>query len=261
MKKILISFLLLFLSFNSFAQEKIKKDIVPWGTQKSIELLNKSNFKNDFYQLANFYQPQINPFFCGVASSVIILNAINYNNIESQKEIEFKNEKILGTKVLEYKAYSQFNFLNDKTDKIKNRDIVELKKPFEIKNGKEIYDPGFTLSQLESILKNVHNLKVKKVYAKNNKEKSIENFRKDLKKYLIDNSHFIIVNIDGSYLFENAGGHLSPVVAYDEKSDYVMVMDVAIHKRPWYFVKTQDLFQAMNSLDGSNYRGYLIISK
>ena len=29
-------------------------------------------------------------------------------------------------------------------------------------NGKEIYDPGFTLSQLESILKNVHNLKVKK---------------------------------------------------------------------------------------------------
>ena len=63
---------------------------------------------------------------------------------------------------------------NELTDKIKNRDIVELKKPFEIKNGKEIYDPGFTLSQLESILKNVHNLKVKKVYAKNNKATAIE---------------------------------------------------------------------------------------
>ncbi len=36
-------------------------------------------------------------------------------------------------------------------------------------------------------------------------------------------------------------------------------MDVAGHKNSWYWVKIKDLLQSMNTKDGDNYRGYLII--
>ena len=167
----------------------------------------------------------------------------------------------LGGGILEYKSYSQTNFLNDETDKIKSKEVIELKKPLKVENGKEIYDPGLTLAQLSDILSKVHKLQVKKIYANKNDEKSIDKFRQILKKHLQDNTHFVLVNIDGRILKTKSAGHISPVVAYDEKSDMVLVLDVALHKRLWYFVKVAKLYEAMNSKDGEKFRGYLVVSQ
>ena len=76
-KSIVIFFL--FTNF-SFATEV-------WNSEEGLKRLSRSQFKNDFYQLVNFFQPQINPIYCGAASSVMILNAFNYGKIASQKKV------------------------------------------------------------------------------------------------------------------------------------------------------------------------------
>lgn len=232
-----------------------------WNSKEGLERLQSSQFKSDFYQLVNFYQPQANPLFCGPASGVIVLNALEHGKIASQKEIEVKRPEAMGGGVVEFKSYSQLSFLNDKTDKIKKREIINLKAPKTVIDGKEVYDPGLTIGEFSSILSKVYKLKTKLTYIEKNDKESTNKFRDLLKKYLNEDKKFVLANYDGKVLGSNTGGHISPLVAYDEKSDSVLVLDVALHKEMWYWASVDDMFKAMNTKDGDLYRGYLIVGK
>ena len=59
--------------------------------------------------------------------------------------------------------------------------------------------------------------------------------------------HFVIVNYLRSALGEEAGGHISPLAAYDGKADRFLILDVARYKYPPVWVKTADMFAAMNT--------------
>ena len=77
---------------------------------------------------------------------------------------------------------------------------------------------------------------------------------------MISDREFLLLNYDHSYK-SLMGGHFSPVAAYDEKSDSVLILDIAAHRNPWIWINLSDLYQAMNT---QNYaktanRGYLII--
>jgi protoporphyrinogen oxidase len=74
---------------------------------------------------------------------------------------------------------------------------------------------------------------------------------------------FVIVNFLRRALGEEIGGHISPLGAYDEKSDRFLILDVARYKYPPVWVKTADLFDAMNTPDSDNdnkTRGYVLVS-
>ncbi len=232
-----------------------------WNSDQGLVRFERSKYKNDFYQLANFYQPQINPLYCGVASSVIVLNALRNGEIASQKSLEVTKPASAGGGAAEFRSYSQLTFLNAETDKIKKREIIEFKKPKSVKNGKEIFDAGIALVDLRDILTEAYKLKVSLNYAAKDSAKSINDFRSDLKKYLSDNKNFVIVNFDGAVLGAKFGGHISPVAAYDEESDSVLILDVALHKETWYFAPLAKLYEAMNTKDKESYRGYLVVSK
>lgn len=240
---------------NAFESEK-------WNSVEGLKRLKTSKFNNDFYQLVNYYQPQINPLYCSVATGVMLLNALNSNDeIPSQKENEIKKPQAIGGGVSEFHSYSQLSFLNEKTDKIKKREIIQLKQPKEIKDGKEIYDAGLSLTDYANILTKAYDLKVELNYIDKNDEKLVKKFRDDLKKYLVEDKKFVVVNFDGQIINNKTKGHVSPVVAYDEESDSILVLDPALHKNTWYWVDLQSLYKAMNSKDGDSYRGYLIVSK
>ena len=73
----------------------------------------------------------------------------------------------------------------------------------------------------------------------------------------------MIVSFLRKALGEQIGGHISPLGAYDEKSDRFLILDVARYKYPPVWVKTEDLFEAMNTPDPDNdnkTRGYVLIS-
>lgn len=285
-KKIFINFFFLIIisaqisGQAAFAEEK-ETQFKIWNSTEGLKMLEESQFKSDFYQLVNFYQPQINPLYCSAASGVMILNALNYGNIPSQKDSEITKPDTAGGGVIEYHLYSQLGFFNSKTDLIKNRDIINFKAPAsksylenfqklwkknEATNkdesvNKENYSPGLSLKDLAKILSRSYQLRVDLTYVKKNDQESLEEFRKKLKKVLSDDKNFMIVNFDGKVLGQKTRGHFSPLAAFDEKSDSVLVFDVALHKTPWYFVSVPKLFEAMNTKDEDDYRGYLIVRK
>ena len=235
-----------------------KVELIAWNTPAGRERLMWSQYKNDYFQLAHNFQPQINPLYCGIASSVIVLNSMRLatNGVPSQKAIEVKVPEALGGGRLDYPSYSQLTFLGEKTDSIKSRAVVELKN----QNGpKTKLDPGLTLQDLHDVLE-AYGTRVQLHYVEQEPDEGIDDFRSSLKKALSDSTNFMIVNFHGKTMGAPTDGHISPVAAYDEKSDSVLLLDVAGYLNPWYWTPTEHLYRAMHTKDGNKYRGYVVVS-
>ncbi|MFT4718809.1 MAG: hypothetical protein ACI9IL_001150 [Rickettsiales bacterium] len=262
MKNIFIKILILILLTSCFAK-KAKEGIfannltIKWNSEYGVKMLERSNYKQDFYELAGFFQPQINPLYCAIASSVIILNAINFdkNNISSQKKLEVRRPEIFGGGMIPFKSYSQLSLLNSKTDIIKREEVISMKN---IDDKRMNIDPGVTLGQLKDILE-LYGTEVTKYHVKKYSKQELDFFRKKVKNITQDKDRYMIINFDGKKVGLKTGGHMSPLVAYNQENDSVLMMDVAGHKNGWYWVKINDLLRAVNSKDGNNYRGYLVI--
>jgi hypothetical protein len=231
--------------------------LIRWDTEEGQTRLARSSYKNDFFQLADNFQPQANPLYCGIASSVIVLNAmrLNRNEVPSQRSLEVVVPSAMGGGRLQYREYSQMTLLDERTEPVKARVVIELKNAGD-EAGK--IQPGLTLAQLKGILEAYH-ARVVLHYVDTDSEDAIRGFRKDLKAVLTDSERFLVVNFKGKALGTSTDGHISPVAAYDEQSDSVLVLDVAGHRNPWYWAPAADLYGAMHTLDGEHYRGYLVI--
>ena len=232
--------------------------VTSWNSAEGIKLLAQSSYKQDFYSLASHFQPQENPLYCGIASSVIILNALrqgsdlipNSSN-KTTKPTEF------GGGFVDFKTYTQDELLGKQTNAVKEKSIIDLvKKDPKLKK----YDPGLTLAQLSGILKK-YNLDVKIFYAQKNNDKAIVKFKKILKDTLNNKNAYIIANFHGKTVGTLPGGHISPIVAYNQKANKIMILDVASHKQPWFWVDIDIFYQAMQKKDGSLPRGFLIIKE
>ena len=51
---------------------------------------------------------------------------------------------------------------------------------------------------------------------------------------------------------EVGGGHWSPIAAYAEQADMMLLLDVSQYKYPPVWVKTDDLYTAMNTVDSTS---------
>ena len=201
-KNFLIIFLLTIgINNNAFAVEI-------WNSENGISRLNSSQYKNDFYQLANFYQAQNNPIHCSSATGLILKNALFYENIPSQANSEITKPN---GEIIPFKLYaSQENFFNEKTDKIKSRDIIFFKEKTLIKKSDgsiyQDYDPGLNLKDFSKILK-AHKINSKIYYQKEVNVSAIDNFRNVVKKILKDEDNFYIDKSDSiaATLLNNLG--------------------------------------------------------
>lgn len=247
-------FFVIFLLFvNAAFAAGENSQVENWNSDAGLKKLSRSQFNNDFYQLVNFYQPQENPLFCSIATGTILRNAFDYGEIAPQKIGAM--QKPDGS-VSQYSLYSQRGFFNEKTEKVKKRAVVENTAPNAVGN----FDAGLSLGDFAKMLK-LHGMKVKLIYAEENNVEFSEKFRQVLKKILAEKKNFIVVNFDGQVLGKETRGHISPLVAFDEESDSVLVLDVALHKNQWYWVEVTKLIAAMNTKDDATYRGYLVVGK
>ncbi len=246
----------------AFSNQDIQNKNEIWNSEQGLKFLAQSQFKNDFYQLANFYQPQENPTLCGVASAVIVMNSLLYKNIPSQKLSEIIKPN---GDVIPYKLFTQDSFFNDKSEKIKAYSVLTWRSPKKIliESDKEekVFDPGLSLKELGLILSKAHGLSVKTYHFSNLSAQSLENLRLRLKKLLVEKDSFIIANFDGQVLGNQSRGHFSPLAAYDEISDRVLVLDVGLYLNQWFWVPVTELTKAMNTKDSEQFRGYLVVSK
>jgi hypothetical protein len=186
-----------------------------------------------YFRLAENFVTQRTQAYCGVASTVMVLNAAG---VPAPSTPEYEP----------YHRFTQQNVLDERTDRVLAREVLARQ--------------GMTLDQLGALLA-LHPLAVEVHHAADG---GLDAFRAAARAYLAANDHFVLVNYLRKAIGQNLGGHISPLAAYDAKADRFLVLDVARYKYPPVWVTASDLFAAMNTPDTDNNnktRGYVLIRK
>ena len=92
---------------------------------------------------------------------------------------------------------------------------------------------------------------------------SLEDFRKSIKSVFSGSlNRRLVVAFDRSLLGQTGTGHYSPIGAYHETSDAILILDVARFKYPPYWVSLDTMWRAMRTVDpeSGRSRGYFIMS-
>lgn len=140
-------------------------------------------------------------------------------------------------------SLQQTEFFNDCTDAVRS----ELRTTF----------GGMPLESFGRLVA-CHDAEVNVVHAD---ASSLEAFRAQMQLDLNSSEGFVVVNYQRDRLGQGEGGHLSPLAAYHATSDRFLVLDVASYKYPPVWVKAEDLWSAMDTVDddGGQRRGYALI--
>ncbi len=207
-------------------------NLTGFSTRDGEVYFGESDAREAYFPLADNFLTQKTQAYCGVASIVMVLNALG---VPAPAVPEYEP----------YRTFTQDNVLDEQTDKVLPRETLAHQ--------------GMTLDQIGGILA----LKPVKAEVHHASDSSVEEFRKLASAYLGESGHFVIVNYLRKALGEQIGGHISPLAAYDAKTDRFLVLDVARYKYPPVWVKTADMFGAMNTPDAANgdkSRGFVLVT-
>jgi Phytochelatin synthase len=208
------------------------KTIVPLNTVEGRRLLWESKSQEPFWALSQFYVSQPDLGSCSVASCSMVLNALPV-------------ERPVSPSLGKFRLYTPDNFFN--------RDVEA------IVSQKEVSASGMSLDQLGKVL-STFPINVRVTHASGSE---ISSFRSLLRESLSKTDQYILVNYLRSSLGQESGGHISPVGAYHDAADMVLILDTSNYKYPWAWVKTDDLWRAMSVVaDPASHvsRGYVLVS-
>jgi hypothetical protein len=219
---------------NVFAQTlPLTSNLIGFDTPEGETLLISSQAKNDFFPLSTQFVTQNNQAYCGVASMIMVLNSLKITAPEAPQYKPFR-------------VFTQDNFFsNEKTKNIVSPEVVSRQ--------------GMTLAELGGLLGS-YNVKVKVYHAG---DTNLEEFRKLAAENLKQPNNFVIINYLRKELGQERGGHISPLAAYNQLTDRFLIMDVSRYKYPPVWVKTADLWKAMNTVDttAGKTRGFVFVSR
>ncbi len=178
------------------------------------------DFVADYERLSENFISQARAAFCGVASSVVVLNALRSPE----------------------PRLTQATFFTELAREARGPLLVTL--------------TGMTLAQLDDLL-HAHDLETQLTYAS---DTDIEGFRSIAMGNLRSDDDFLLVNYQRAELGQGEIGHISPVAAYHAASDRLLILDVATYKYPPVWVSTEAVWSAMNTIDSSadRSRGFIV---
>ncbi len=196
-------------------------------------MLIDADAREAYFPLVNSFVTQQSQSFCGIASTVMILNAME---LPAPPVPAFDP----------YRTFTQDNLLTPETEKIIPLELIKKQ--------------GITVDQLAGMI-GTFPVNVKLKHAA---ESSVDTFRNEARGALAAPGQFVIVNYLRKAIGQERGGHISPLAAFDVETDRFLILDVARYKYPPVWVKTAELFAAMNTTDSDNEnktRGYLVVSR
>ncbi|MGO9703124.1 MAG: phytochelatin synthase family protein [Xanthobacteraceae bacterium] len=203
------------------------------NSEQGEKFFFESGGLQSYFGVADNFVTQKTQAYCGVASIVMVLNALH---TPAPTTPEYQP----------YHTFTQDNLLDAHTDAILPREVLARQ--------------GMTLDQLGALL-SLHPATVEVHHAEDG---GLDVFRSSARDYLAAKDHFVIVNYLRKSIGQERGGHISPLAAYDAQADRFLILDVARYKYPPVWVKAADLFAAMNTTDAANNnktRGYVLVTK
>ena len=209
----------------------LSSNLIDLNSLEGNNLLLESEARQDYFPLSSQFVTQKNGAFCGVASIVMVLNALS---IPAPKP-----------PVRNYHFFNQDNFFdNPRTLRIMTADNVARR--------------GMTLEQLGQLLES---------YPVNAEVYhggylTLDRFRRLITNNLQQPNDFVLINYLRSSIGQKKGGHISPIAAYDGDSDRFLILDVSRYKYPPVWVKAEELWQATRTIDRASgkTRGLVLVS-
>ncbi|MEA5597707.1 phytochelatin synthase family protein [Rivularia sp. UHCC 0363] len=219
---------------NTIAQTlPLTSNLIGFNSDEGEKLLIESKSREDFFPLSMQFVTQINQAYCGVASIVMVLNSLG---IEAPESTQYKP----------YRVFTQENFFNNKaTQQVISSEVVSRQ--------------GMTLEQMGKLINSYG--AITKVYHASNT--NIDEFRLIAAENLNQKQNFVIVNYLRRDIGQEKGGHISPIAAYNAQNDRFLILDVSRYKYQPVWVKTADLWKAMNTRDSTSTksRGFVLVSR
>ena len=211
----------------------LPNNLVDLRSDQGEKLLKESDDLEAFGPLIANFVTQKNQSYCGVASIVMVLNAL----------------QLPAPAVPEYDPYHTFtqdNFLDAKTDAVLPREVLAKQ--------------GMTLDQIGALVA-TQPVKAEVHHAA---DTSLDVFRRAAREHLSKQGLFVIVNYLRKAIGQEKGGHISPLAAYDIETDRFLILDVSRYKYPPVWVTAAELFAAMSTTDSDNQnrtRGFVLVGK
>jgi len=233
--------------------------VVPFSSILGEQYLINSNYRKLFFRLAQCFIPQQHVTTCGVASSIIILNAI-YRQRCIKRPIDkasIFSDTTTNTHLANF-SWTEQNFFESAQLVLNQNEIMG-----KCRNENNQYNLGISLELLSNalnvVLANV-NMSATPYHVDKVTEDQLNEFRCLIKDVMNSSNQYIIANYNlNIQCLELDCGHFAPIAAYDEISDRVLLLDPWASFSPWVWVKFIDFYASMNTLDGNNYRGYITI--
>ena len=191
-------------------------------------LFAEADARADFFSLSEHYETQRSGNFCGVASAVMVLNAL---------QVTAPIAPEVGAPI-----FTQENFWNERARGVLSPTLM----------------PGMTVGQLADLLQ-CHPATARVVHAA---DTTLADFRALAAKNLSTPGDYIIVNYDRAGVGQETMGHISPLAAYEAKADKFLLLDVARYKYPPVWVDAAALFAAMSTNDfvSAKTRGFVVVA-
>ncbi|MBP0590270.1 phytochelatin synthase family protein [Paraburkholderia sp. LEh10] len=206
-------------------------NLISLSSDSGEEILLESTARRSYWPLSIQFVTQKNQAYCGVATMVMVLNALSVTAPPTPG-------------IEPFKTFTQENVLNPSTERILPQDVLREK--------------GMTLDQFAGLV-GTYGVKAEVYHADTI---DIDGFRTLASQALDSRGSYVVVNYLRRTLGEESGGHISPLAAFDAKTDRFLVLDVARYKYPPVWVKTADLYSAMNTTDSDNQgrrRGFVLV--
>lgn len=201
----------------------VKKHHIEIFSENGMQMIKNSQFRGNFFTFSRYFETQAHWTYCAVASSVAVMNTLLNKNL-----------------------FSQENFFTDEVQKIVTPDAVKTDWR------------GLTADELTQIL-SIHGFSASFTSAD---MFTVDTFRDTIKKALNNPSQFIIANYNRPQINQVGGGHFSPIVAYDQETDSLLIMDTSRYKYPPVWIDLKTFVQSMHTKDSDGFfRGYLTVKK
>lgn len=240
MKTLLVLLIFIINLTNGFTQVNQSK----YGPLAKRLFLNRDFIKNspalDFWALMPYYMPQFTGKSCSVASAAMVLNALR-----ARIDLTSKDKLITQENLLKKVNSSEWSFETSENGHGVSLNVLSK----HLVNAFQFYD--------------LKNRKAEVIYFKDTSSDSKRKLLAILRLNEKSDLNFILANFLQSEFTsdpEGAVGHFSPVGAFDEKNEQVLIFDVDRLNYEPYWVSVDTFLKGIATSTGTRFRGLIYVS-
>ena len=194
-------------------------------------LVLTAELRGPYFKLASYLETEQILTFCGPATIAAVLNSLE---VERPKPAQF----------YPWALWTQPAVFTPANQAVKPYAVVEHE--------------GLMLPELATFFRNLGT----RAEFSHADSFTLDQLRATVKATLADPGKRLVANYSRRPIGQAGDGHISPVAAYDAKTDRVLVLDVARYKYPPVWMALSDLYAGMQAVDSGSgkARGFVVVS-